>query len=136
MTRGDIMKKKKRLETSKKLALFVCILFAISIIFSMATYIYMLVCDKECDTTMLVTLITASAAAFSVTEAAYSNKSRYENVNKIQQSNLKAKYLLLRDIGAMDEETVKLEIEKVFEEIEDTAETEKSSANQEITYNG
>ena len=129
-------KKKKRLETSKKLALFVCILFAISIIFSMTTYIYMLIRDKECDTTMLVTLITASAAAFSVTEAAYSNKSRYENVNKIQQSNLKAKYLLLKDIGAMDEETVKLEIEKVFEEIEDTAETEKSSANQEITYNG
>lgn len=128
-------KKKKRLETSKKLALFVCILFAISIIFSMTTYIYMLVCDKECDTAMLVTLITASAAAFSVTEAAYSNKSRYENVNKIQQSNLKAKYLLLKDIGAMDEETVRSEIEKVFEEIEDTAETEKSSANQEITYN-
>ena len=61
---------------------------------------------------------------------------RFENVNKIQQSNLKAKYLLLKDIGAMDEETVKLEIEKVFEEIEDTAEIEKSSANQEITYNG
>ena len=129
-------KKKKRLETSKKLALFVCILFAISIIFSMVTYIYMLIRNKECDTTMLVTLITASAAAFSVTEAAYSNKSRYENVNKIQQSNLKAKYLLLKDIGAMDEETVRSEIEKVFEEIEDTAETEKSSANQEITYNG
>ena len=130
------MKKKKKLETSKKLALFVSILFAISIIFSMVTYIYMLIRNKECDTAMLVTLITASAAAFSVTEAAYSNKARFENVNKIQQSNLKAKYLLLKDIGAMDEETVKLEIEKVFEEIEDTAEIEKSSANQEITYNG
>ena len=136
MNRGDIMKKKKKLETSKKLALFVSILFAISIIFSMVTYIYMLIRNKECDTAMLVTLITASAAAFSVTEAAYSNKARFENVNKIQQSNLKAKYLLLKDIGAMDEETVKLEIEKVFEEIEDTAEIEKSSANQEITYNG
>ena len=126
----DIMKKK--METSKKLALFVCICFAVVIVFCMAMLAYSLIFDKAFDFTLPVTLITVVGGAFSVTEVAYSNKARYENVSKIQQSNLREKYLILKDVGAMDENTVRAELESTLAEIETEAIKEKEASNQEI----
>ena len=126
----DIMKKK--METSKKLALFVCICFAVVIVFCMAMLAYSLIFDKVFDFTLPVTLITVVGGSFSVTEVAYSNKARYENVSKIQQSNLREKYLILKDVGAMDENTVRAELESTLAEIETEAIKEKEASNQEI----
>ena len=126
----DIMKKK--METSKKLALFVCICFAVVIVFCMAMFAYGLIFDKGFDFTLPITLITVVGGAFSVTEVAYSNKARFENVSKIQQSGLKTKYLMLKDIGALDADSVRAELEEELAKIELEEEKEKDASNQEI----
>ena len=88
------------------------------------------------DYTMLITLITVTGATFGTTTAFYYNKSKYENVNKIQRSFLKSKYLILKEINALDECRIQSELENELAKIEYDADNEKSSANQEITYNG
>lgn len=126
---------KNKIQTSKKLAVFACICFAVILIFSMAAFIYCAIMDKSTDMTVLITLITITGGAFGVTIATYSNKARYENVIKEQRKTLKAKYLILKDVGSLDEERLKTEIEEELSKIESDAETEKSASNQEITYN-
>jgi arginine exporter protein ArgO len=126
---------KNKIQTSKKLAVFVCICFAIVIVFSMAAFIYCAIKDKSPDMTILITLITVTGAAFGVTIATYSNKSRYENVIKEQRKTLKAKYLILKDVGSLDEDRLKIEIETELAKIESDAETEKAASNQEVSYN-
>ena len=88
------------------------------------------------DMTVLITLITVTGAAFGVTMATYSNKSRYENVIKEQRATLKMKYLILKDVGALDEYRLQMELENELSKIESDVETEKSAANQEVSYNG
>lgn len=126
---------KKKIQTSKKLTTFSCVCFAISIVFSMAIFAYCAIMDRSPDMSILITLITITGGAFGVTMATYSNKSRYENVIKEQRSTLKAKYLILKDVGALDEDRVRMEIEEELAKIEGDAEIEKSASNQEITYN-
>lgn len=126
---------KNKIQMSKKLAVFSCICFAVVLVFSMAAFIYCAIMDKSPDMTVLITLITITGGAFGVTMATYSNKSRYENVIKEQRKTLKAKYLILKDVGSLDEERLKLEIEEELSKIESDAEVEKSASNQEILYN-
>lgn len=126
---------KNKIQTSKKLAVFACICFAVVIVFSMVAFIYCAIKDKSPDMTLLITLITITGGAFGVTIATYSNKSRYENVIKEQRKTLKAKYLILKDVGSLDEERLKTEIEDELSKIESDAETEKSASNQEVSYN-
>ena len=125
---------KNKIQTSKKLAVFACICFAVTIVFSMVAFGYCAINDKSPDMTVLITLITITGAAFGVTIASYSNKSRYENVIKEQRKTLKAKYLILKDVGSMDEERLKMEIEEELSRIESDAETERSASNQEVSY--
>ena len=125
-----------KIQTSKKLAVFVCICFAVVLIFSMAVFIYCVINDKFPDMTLLITLVTVTGGAFGITIATYSNKSRYENVIKEQRKTMKSKYLILKDVGSLDEERLKREIENELAKIENDAETEKSASNQEISYNG
>ncbi len=127
---------KNKMQTSKKLAAFSCICFALSLIFSMVAFTYCAIMDKSPDMNVLITLITIPGAAFGVTMASYSNKSRYENVIKEQRKTLKAKYLILKDVGSLDEDRLKSEIENELSKIESDAENEKSASNQEIIYNG
>jgi hypothetical protein len=129
------MGKKMKTQTSKKLAVFSCICFAIAIVFSIIIFTYCVIYDKMPDMTVLITLITITGAAFGITMATYSNKSRYENVIKEQRATLKAKYLILKDVGALDEMRLQMEIEEELAKIETDAEIEKSSANQDVTYN-
>ena len=126
---------KEKIQTSKKLAVFSCICFAVVLVFSMATFIYCAIMDKTPDMTVLITLITITGGTFGVTMVSYANKSRYENVIKEQRKTLKVKYLILKDIDSLDEDRLKTEIEDELAKIENDAETEKSASNQEITYN-
>ena len=126
---------KNKIQMSKKLAVFSCICFAITLIFSMAIFVYCAIMDKTPDMSVLITLITITGGAFGVTMATYSNKSRYENVIKEQRKTLKAKYLILKDVGSLDEDRLRSEIEDELAKIESDAETEKSASNQEVTYN-
>lgn len=125
---------KNKIQTSKKLAVFSCVCFALAIIFSMVAFGYCAIQDKSPDMTVLITLITITGGAFGATMVSYANKSRYENVIKEQRKTLKAKYLILKDVGSLDEDRLKMEIEDELSKIESDAESEKSASNQEITY--
>lgn len=127
---------KQKIENSKKLAWFSGICFALSILYSILIFTYGSLYDKMIDYTMVITLISATAAVFGVTIASYMNKGRYENTVKIQKSFLREKYNILQNIGVLDNSRAVQEIEDELTEIEADFDNEKSMANQEITYNG
>lgn len=126
---------KKKLETSKKLAWLSGMCFVVALLYGIGIFTYSVVYDKLCDFTMLITMITVTGAAFGVTCTMYYNKARYENIVKLQKSTLKTKYLILKDINALDEMRVQSELENELSKIECDADNEKSSTNQEIVYN-
>ena len=128
--------KKNKIETSKKLAWFSGICFAIAVAYSILIFTYGSLYDKMIDYAMVITLISATAAVFGVTMASYMNKGRYENTVKIQKSFLKEKYSILQNIGVLDNSRAIQEIEDELTEIEADFDNEKSMANQEISYNG
>ena len=127
---------KKKMETSKKLAWFSGICFAIAVVYSVSIFTYGVIADTACDFVLPVTLITVTGAVFGVTMVAYASKSRYENVTKIQQNYLREKYNILNELGVLTYDRAVSEIEEEFIEMEDNADNEKNLANQEITYNG
>lgn len=131
------MKKKikEKITASKKLTVFACICFALVVLFSMASFAYCAIYDKQMDFTLLITLITITGGVVGVAVATYSNKARYENVIKLQKSTLKAKYLILKDVGLLDESRLQAEIEAELAKIDGDAETEQAASNQEISYN-
>ena len=132
----DTKKSNKKMETSKKLAWFSGICFAIAVMYSVLIFAYGVIVGVMCDFALPITLITVTGAVFGVTMVAYNSKSRYENVTKIQKDFLREKYSILKDIGVLDHNRAVMEIEEEFTEIEVNADNEKSMANQEITYNG
>ena len=127
---------KKKLETSKKLAWLSGMCFVVALLYGIGIFTYSVVYDKLCDFTMLITMITVTGAAFGVTCTMYYNKARYENIVKLQKSTLKTKYLILKDINALDEMRVQTELENELFQIESDIDNEKTMSNQEITYNG
>ena len=127
---------KQKMETSKKLAWVSGTCFVITLLCSLAAFVYSALYELMFDFTLLMTLITVTGAVFGVTMVAYNNKSRYENVTKIQQNYLREKYTILKEMGVLDNSRAVLEIEEEFAEIEASADNEMASANQEITYNG
>lgn len=131
-----IKNKIKKMETSKKLAWLSGICFVIALLYSIGIFTYSVVCDKLCDFTMLITLITVAGAAFGTTTVFYYSKARFENIIKLQKSTLKTKYLILKDINALDEMRIQSEIENELSKIECDIDNEKSMSNSEITYNG
>lgn len=127
---------KKKVETSKKLAWFSGVCFAIAIVYSILVFTYGSYIGAVYDFTLPITLITVTGAVFGVVMAMYSNKARYENTTKIQQGFLREKYTILKELGVLDNIRATQEIEDEFTEIEADYDNEKSMANQEITYNG
>jgi hypothetical protein len=126
----------KKVTCSKKLAWFSAICFAIAVIYGIAIYTYGTIHDKMIEYAMPMTLISVTGAVFGVTMVSYSNKSRYENVVKLQAGYLKVKYTLLKKMGVLDYSRAVQEIEDEFIDVEADFDNEKSMANQEITYNG
>ena len=127
---------KNKMETSKKLAWLSGVCFVITLSCSLAAFVYSALYEVMLDFTLLITLMTVTGAVFGVTMVAYNNKSRYENVTKIQKDYLREKYSILKEMGVLDNARAVLEIEEEFAEIEANADNERLMANQEITYNG
>ena len=126
----------KKIETSKKLAYLSGICFVVALVYSIGIFTYSVMNDVPCDFSMLITLITVTGATFGVTCSMYYNKARFENTIKIQQSYLREKYSILKEIGALDCDRAVAEIEEEFTEIEEDADNEADLANEDITYNG
>lgn len=127
---------KQKMETSKKLAWLSGACFVITLLCSLAAFVYSALYELMFDFTLLMTLMTVTGAVFGVTMVAYNNKSRYENVTKIQKDYLREKYAILKEMGVLDNNRAISEVEEEFAEIEANADNEKSASNQEITYNG
>lgn len=127
---------KNKIQTSKKLAWFSGICFAVAVVYSVLIFAYGVYMGAMCDFTLPITLLTVTGAVFGVTMVAYNSKSRYENVTKIQKDYLREKYTILKELGVLDHSRAITEIEDEFAEIEENADNEKNLANQEITYNG
>ena len=127
---------KNKIETSKKLAWFSGTCFAIAVIYSVLIFAYGTYTRAVCDFTLPITLLSVTGAVFGVTMVSYSNKSRYENVTKIQKDYLREKYTILKELGVLNHDRAVSEIEEEFTEIEGNTDNEKNLANQEITYNG
>lgn len=128
--------KKEKMATSKKLAWFSGVCFAIAVLYSVLIFTYGVYTGSMCDFTLPITLLTVAGAVFGVTMVAYNSKSRYENVTTIQQQYLREKYTILKELGVLDCDRAISEIEDEFTEMEENADNEKNLANQEITYNG
>lgn len=126
---------KKKAETSKKLAWFSGICFAVAIVYSIAIFTYSIIYDKMCDVTLPVTLLTVTGAVFGTTCAFYYNKSKGENLFKIRRSFLKIKYLILKAIGVLDEMRVQSEIENELSKIDMDFDMEEEKTKEDITYN-
>lgn len=126
----------RKMETSKKLAWLSGVCFIVALVYSMCVFTYSVMNDVPCDFSMLITLITVTGATFGVTCSMYYNKARFENTIKIQQSYLREKYTILKEIGALDHNRAVEEIEEEFTEIEEDADNEADLANQEIAYDG
>lgn len=136
MKKTESIKKKLKMETSKKLAWLSGGCFAVSVGYSIAMFTYCTISNIMCDFTLPMTLVTVTGAAFGTTCAFYNNKARYENVTKIQRSFLKIKYLMLKDIGSFNEYRVQSELEEELAKIDADIENEKMTTNQENIYNG
>lgn len=126
----------KKMETSKKLAWFSGVCFAIAIMYSILIFTYCSITGRICDYTMLITLISVTGAVFGTTVAFYYNKARFENTMKLQTASLKSKYLILKDVNLLDEYRTQTELENELSKIECSIDNEKMMSNQEITYNG
>ena len=124
----------EKIETSKKLAWFSGICFAITIIYSIVIFTYCSIQDEICDFTMLITLNTVTGTVFGTIVAFYLNKSRFENVIKLQCSSLKSKYLILKDVDLLDKYRVQTELDNELSKIDSIIDDEKTMSNQEITY--
>ena len=127
---------KPKMETSKKLAWFSGICFALSVLYSIVIFTIGVCTNTACDFTLPITLVSVTGAAFGVVMVMYSNKSRYENVIKIQQGFLREKLTILKELGVLNNNRAVQEVEDVLTDIETDCNNEKSMANQEITYNG
>lgn len=124
------------METSKKLAWLSGTCFSVALVFSMIVFGYSLHNNIMVDYTILVTLITVTGATFGATCAFYYNKARTENTIKLQTSSLKTRYLILKDIGVLNEYRAQTELDNELSELEAMIDNELSISNQEITYNG
>ena len=125
----------KKITCSKKLAWFSAICFAATIVYGILIYTYGTINDKMIEYAMPMTLISVTGAVFGVTMASYANKSRYENVIKLQAGYIKVKYKMLQEMGVLTGERAIQEIEDDFIDVEADFDNEKSMANQEINYN-
>lgn len=125
---------KKKMEASKKILLFTGICFSVVIMFIIAICVLSIVFNVGIDYTVLITLITVVGGAFGTSAAFYYNKAKAENIYKIKSSYLKVKYLILKDIGSLDESTIQTELQTELDKIECVLDEEESSLSNEITY--
>jgi hypothetical protein len=126
---------KKKMETSKKLAWFSGVCFALTIVYSMVVFAYSMICDKMVDFTLPITLNTVTGAVFGTICAFYCNKSKGENLFKIKRSFLKIKYLILKMIGSLDEMRIQCELENELSKIESDLDMEEEKLKEDVTYN-
>lgn len=110
----------KRIETSKKFVILTGVIFIIALLYCIGIFTYCTLTDKVCDWTLLVTIMTVTAAPFTTGVACYYAKSKVENKVKIQSTFLKEKYQMLYDMGVLTPDRAVGEIEEEIVEIDES----------------
>jgi len=126
----------QKMTTSKKIALFSCVCFAVVLAFVMLSMALCFICGREFyDVVVLTTMVTVSGASFGTSAAFYYNKSRAENIIKLKIAFLQEKYKMLNELGVVDKDYAIQEINTDINNIESDFDTEIIQAQQEITHN-
>lgn len=115
---------KTSVETSKKLLIFIAILFLFSICLSAAIYLYTLTACIECSYEFLITIVTVSGGSFSTAAGFYYNKAKTENIYKLKKDLLKDRYEYLKEFQVMNDDKADYEMEQALDDLE----TELNSA--------
>lgn len=110
--------KNKRMETSKKIILFIGILFAVAIVYTIVSCSISLIMNTYIDWTSIVALLTSTGGAFGTACGFYYSKARSENNYKLRIAFLKEKYAILKEIGALDNNRAQMEIENELSTID------------------
>ena len=109
---------KKRMETSKKIILVSGIFFAVAVIYTIISCSIAMIYSSYVDCTSIVTLLTVAGGAFGTACGFYFNKAKSENNYKLRMAFLREKYAILKEIGVLDTQRAKLEIENEIDTID------------------
>nr|DAH07374.1 MAG TPA: hypothetical protein [Caudoviricetes sp.] len=120
--------KNKKMETSKKIILFIGILFAVAIVYTIVSCSISLIMNTYTDWTSIVALLTSTGGAFGTACGFYYSKAKSENNYKLRMAFLKEKYTILKEIGALDENRAKMEIENELDTINGKLDMEAEEA--------
>lgn len=118
----------RRIETSKKIILISGIMFTLSVIYTMISCSISLTLNAYIDWTSIVALLTSTGGAFGTACGFYYTKAKLENSYKLRMAFLKEKYTILKEIGALDENRAKMEIENELDTINGRLDMEAEEA--------
>lgn len=110
--------RQKRMETSKKIILVSGIVFAVAVIYTIISCSIAMIYSSYVDWTSIVSLLTVAGGAFGTACGFYFNKAKSENNYKLRMAFLREKYSILKDIGVLDTQRAKLEIENEIDTID------------------
>lgn len=110
--------KQKRMETSKKIILVSGIVFAVAVIYTIISCSIAMIYSSYVDWTSIVSLLTVAGGAFGTACGFYFNKAKSENNYKLRMAFLREKYSILKEIGVLDTQRAKLEIENEIDTID------------------
>lgn len=109
---------KKRMETSKKIILVSGMFFAVAVIYTIISCSIAMIYSSYVDWTSIVTLLTVAGGAFGTACGFYFNKAKSENNYKLRMAFLREKYAILKEMGVLDTQRAKLEIENEIDTID------------------
>lgn len=110
--------KQKRMETSKKIILVSGIVFAVAVIYTIISCSIAMIYTSYVDWTSIVSLLTVAGGAFGTACGFYFNKAKSENNYKLRMAFLREKYSILKEIGVLDTQRAKLEVENEIDTID------------------
>lgn len=118
----------RKIETSKKIILVSGIMFTLSVVYTMISCSVSLILNVYIDWTSIVALLTSTGGAFGTACGFYYTKAKSENSYKLRMAFLKEKYTILKEIGALDENRAKMEIENELDTINGKLDMEAEEA--------
>lgn len=125
------------MEFSKKIIIFVGIIFACVILTCIGIFVYATINMISIDLVSIATILGVVGAAFTASVATYSSKAKVENIYKIKKSFLKEKYNILNQAGMLNTDYAQQEIMNEVQTIDTKldVEEENASVDNETNFN-
>lgn len=116
------------MEFSKKIIVFVGIVFALVVLVCVGIFIYSTINMIEIDWANIISILGVVGTAFTTSIAVYSSKAKMENVYKIKKSFLNEKYSILKDAGMLTQDYAQQEIMSEVQSIDTKLDIEEENA--------